>query len=153
VIALPAAAVIEVLAPPWVSRTRLKPAATSRIAVSQSISSKVPSGRRRSGEVSRSRRSVVVNSLRLLAGIALRRDVIAISAHASDVTPVELHLDSAVNAAQDAMVFCQSSLMAGLLSSSIELHSSNKRMDYRPTDAKRRIQELSPVAKVFRAPQ
>src|SRR5579862_4139196 len=48
---------------------------------------------------------VVVNSLRLLAGIALRRDVFAISAHASDMTPVELHLDSAVHAAQDANSF------------------------------------------------
>src|SRR5579863_295298 len=45
---------------------------------------------------------VIVNPLRFLAGIALRRDVIAISAHASDMTPVELHFDPAVHAAQNA---------------------------------------------------
>src|SRR6266481_8374594 len=45
---------------------------------------------------------VVVDSLRLLARVALRRDVIAISAHASDMASVELHLDPAVHAAQNA---------------------------------------------------
>ena len=45
---------------------------------------------------------VVVNPLRLLASVTLRGHVIAISTDARDVAPVELYLDPAVNAAQDA---------------------------------------------------
>src|SRR5208282_251890 len=44
---------------------------------------------------------VVVDPLRLLAGVAVRRDVLAIPTHASDTAPVELHFDSAVHTAQD----------------------------------------------------
>ena len=45
---------------------------------------------------------VVVNPLRLLAGVALRRDMLPVSVHARDMPPFELHLDSAIDTAQDA---------------------------------------------------
>jgi hypothetical protein len=53
VIALAAAAVVEDRLAPYVSRICPKRSATSAMAVSQSIGSKVPSGRRRSGLVNR----------------------------------------------------------------------------------------------------
>ena len=86
VVALPAAAVIEDrLAAVRVADRRRGAAATSAIAVSQSISSNVPSARRRSG-----RRQpvaavlVVVEAQRLLARVALRRRVGLVAADPLD---------------------------------------------------------------------
>ena len=45
---------------------------------------------------------VVVNPLRLLAGIALRRDMLPVTADTRDMPSLELHLDSAIDTAQDA---------------------------------------------------
>src|SRR5208282_3183366 len=67
---------------------------------------------------------VIVKPLRLLAGVAARRDVLAISTNARDVASVELDLDPAVDAAQDADGLLPVVTHGPLLSSSSELHSS-----------------------------
>lgn len=85
---------------------RREAAATSRTAVSQSMGSKLPSSRWRSGWVIRSGPFlVVIEPARLLAQVAPRRRVRLVAARAHDMAPVvaaELHLDAAVALAEYA---------------------------------------------------
>src|SRR5271168_859658 len=48
---------------------------------------------------------VVVNALRLLAGVPMRRYVLLVSMHTRDMTPFDFRVDSAIHAAKDANGF------------------------------------------------
>src|SRR5579862_6794016 len=71
---------------------------------------------------------VVVDPLRLLARVTLRRHVIAVSPDARDVAPLEFHVDAAVNTAQDANGLLPVVTHGGspIFSSLKELHSSTR---------------------------